>query len=138
MGCIARHLGSYALEDEVDTAVVPEVPEEAQDVLMPMSYMFTPTPSIHPSSLSYPQPHTQSSPIYYSVPQVGLDLDLAAQLVLHPALKELRLPKHLERHDVLAAPLAGQVDVTCARCCCKLDWVGMVEGLSVRQGGRAS
>lgn len=27
----------YALEDEVDAAVVPEVPEEAQDVLVPAS-----------------------------------------------------------------------------------------------------
>lgn len=43
----------------------------------------------------------------HNAPQMRLDLDLPAQLVLDAALEELGLPQHLERHDILGAPLPG-------------------------------
>lgn len=43
------------------------------------------------------------------VPQVALDLDLAAHLLLDPALLQLVLVQHLERADVAVGALAGQV-----------------------------
>mmetsp|Transcript_13393 Transcript_13393/g.56646 ORF Transcript_13393/g.56646 Transcript_13393/m.56646 type:complete len:214 (+) Transcript_13393:624-1265(+) len=45
------------------------------------------------------------------MPEVGLDLDLASQLVLHVRLLQLLLEKNLEGDDVLALLLAGQVNV---------------------------
>ena len=45
------------------------------------------------------------------MPEVGLDLDLASQLVLRVRLLQLLLEKNLEGDDVLALLLAGQVNV---------------------------
>jgi len=45
------------------------------------------------------------------MPEVGLDLDLASQLVLHVRLLQLLLEQNLEGDDVLAVLLAGQVNV---------------------------
>lgn len=44
-------------------------------------------------------------------PQVRLDFDLAAQLVLNTGLLQLRLEEHLQCHDVLGSLLPRQVDV---------------------------
>ena len=45
-----------------------------------------------------------------AVAQVGLDLDLAAELMLDAGLEELGLLQHLEGDDVLGPLLPGQVD----------------------------
>jgi hypothetical protein len=45
------------------------------------------------------------------MPEVGLDLDLASQLMLHVRLLQLLLEQNLEGDDVLAVLLAGQVNV---------------------------
>ena len=46
------------------------------------------------------------------VPQVGLNLDLPPQLVLHAALEQLALRQDLEGHDVLRPALPGQVHLS--------------------------
>lgn len=45
----------------------------------------------------------------YCLPQVGLDLDLSAKLVLHPGLEELLLLQDLYGHDVARPLLPCQV-----------------------------
>jgi len=45
------------------------------------------------------------------MPQVRLNLDLSAKLMLHVRLLELVLEEHLQRDNVLASLLAREVDV---------------------------
>ncbi len=60
------------------------------------------------SIYGYTQTPAPSTPTY-DLPEVRLDLDLPAELMLHATLEQLGLAQHLERHDVLGAPLPGEV-----------------------------
>ena len=44
-------------------------------------------------------------------PQVSLDLNLPAKLVLHPCLRQLTLEEHLQRDDEVRLLLAREVDL---------------------------
>mmetsp|Transcript_24980 Transcript_24980/g.60132 ORF Transcript_24980/g.60132 Transcript_24980/m.60132 type:complete len:362 (-) Transcript_24980:88-1173(-) len=48
---------------------------------------------------------------YVTMAQMGLDLDLATQLVFHAALEELSLGEDLEGDDVLGTAFPGEVDL---------------------------
>ncbi len=45
-----------------------------------------------------------------SLPQVGLDLDLSSQLMLHIGLQQLLLLDDLQRNNKLTSALASEID----------------------------
>jgi D-serine deaminase-like pyridoxal phosphate-dependent protein len=70
------------------------------------------------------------------VPEVGLDLDLASQLVLDVRLLQLLFEQNLEGDDVLAVLLASQVHVAELAAAQRLTDVEVAYLFIVGSGGR--